>query len=298
MEDVNESSSESNIRVDGIVDIPDWALHHKYNKKGYDLKMTKNSANNYVSRLGFNLYKLPVGDYTICVEFIPGLLTNVSVSASSSKLNVGQQTTTIFENLYSRTIAQINKSNVSPPEYLMLDLRFDGEASSPALGPAYLIIYGIKGKYSDVPVSVFDQAFVFEKGKMVMEIDLDMNNHAIINSSSLKSVSVINGVYNKSVDQSFVQFSGGGQVIVPLNCKIVKCKIKITETLSSYSPVTVKINNKTVTGTSTKKQSYNIDLDLLEDDIFKVQIIQSGSGLQSGGNLFSKCGVSLLLETT
>ena len=130
-----------------------------------------------------------------------------------------------------------------------------------------------------------------------MQTDLNMNNHAIINSPSLKSVFVINGVYNKSVDQSFVQFSGGGQVIVPVNCKILKCKIKITENLSSYSPVTVMINNKTVTETSTKKQSYNIDLDLLEDDMFKVQIIQSGGGLQSTVNLFSKCVVSLLLET-
>ena len=90
MEDADESSSESNIEVDGIVNIPDWALHHKHNKKGYDLKMTKTSDNNYVSRLGFNLYKLPVGDYTICVEFLPGKMTNVSVNGSSLKLNVGQ----------------------------------------------------------------------------------------------------------------------------------------------------------------------------------------------------------------
>ena len=69
MEDVDESSSESNIEVDGIVD--SLVSPHEYNKKAYDLKMIKNSDNKHVSRLGFNLFKLPVGDYTVCVEFFP-----------------------------------------------------------------------------------------------------------------------------------------------------------------------------------------------------------------------------------
>ena len=61
MEDVNESSSEERIRVDGIVDYANSP--HEINKKAYDLKLTKMSDNNYISRLGFNMYKLPKGDY-------------------------------------------------------------------------------------------------------------------------------------------------------------------------------------------------------------------------------------------
>ena len=297
MENFNESSSENGIRVDGIGDLK--KSPHKVNKKAYNLKLTKHSSNNYVSRLGFNMYKLPEGEYTICVEFLPVTMANVSVNAVSSSLNAGLQTTTTFtKGRYTRSIIHMHKYKISPPEYLMLDLHCRGSRSSPALGQAYLIIYGVSDYHSDVHSSVFDQAFVLKISGLVMQTYLNMNNHPIINSPSLRSVFAINGVYNKSVDHSFVQFSGGEQVMVPVNCKIVKCKIKITETLSSYSPVTVKINNKIVTGTNTRKQSYNIDLNLQEDDTFKVQIIQSGGGLQSSVNLFSKCVVSLLLETT
>ena len=291
MEDVNESSSESGIKADGIVNYANSP--HKFNKKAYDLKLTKNSNNRYISRLGFNMYKLPQGEFTICVELFLVNFLPISLSAVSSSVNVGSQKTTAH-----RTIIHIHKYKISPPEYLILDLHCRGSPSSPSLGQAYLIIYGVSGYHSDVSPTVYDTPYILGSSSVIMQTHLNMNNHAIINSSSLKRVFVINGVYNKSVDQSFVQFSGGGQVIVPVNCKILKCKIKITENLSSYSPVTVMINNKTVTGTSTRKQSYYIDLDLLKDDMFKVQIIQSGSGLQSTINLFSKCVVSLLLETT
>ena len=162
MEDVNESSSESNIEVDGISDLE--KSPHKHNKKAYDLKLKKTSGENYASRLGFNMYKLPEGEYTICVEFFPVKMTNVSVNAVSSSLNIGQQTTTLFtQEGYARSIIHMHKWQISPPEYLMLDLHCEGKTP---IGQAYLIIYGIKGKYSDVPKNVFDQPFVFETGKM------------------------------------------------------------------------------------------------------------------------------------
>ena len=63
MEDTNESSSENNIEVLGIIDFPDSP--HQINKKAYQLKLLfeKGSPYQYRSRLGFNLYKLPVGYY-------------------------------------------------------------------------------------------------------------------------------------------------------------------------------------------------------------------------------------------
>ena len=192
MEDVNESSSESNIEVDGIVDLE--KSPHEHNKKAYDLKLKKNSGENYVSRLGFNMYKLPEGEYTICVEFFPVKMVNVSVNAVSSSLNIGQQTTTLFtQEGYVRSIIHMHKWQISPPEYLMLDLHCEGETPT---GQAYLIIYGIKGKYSDVPKNVFDQPFVFESGKMVMETDLDLNGKKLLKYP--KSKAVIMGDYKKA----------------------------------------------------------------------------------------------------
>ena len=292
MEDVDESSSESGIQVAGIVDYANSP--HKFNKKAYLLELVKRLDNTYISRLGFNMYKLPQGEFTICVEFIPVGFLPISVSATSSSVNVGLQKT-----VGHRTIIHIHKYRISPPEYLMIDLHCRGSPTSPRLGQAYLIIYGVSGYHSDVSPTVYNAPYILGSSSMIMQANLNMNNHTIINSPSIRNVFVINGFYNRSVNSTQVLFSGGNQVIVPVNCKIVKCKIKITETLSSYHAVTLKINNKIVTGgTNQRSQTYNVDLKLFEDDTIKVVIIQSGSSLQSTINLFTTCVVSLLLETT
>ena len=51
MEEVNESTSENNIIVDGIKDFP--ASPHDANKQAYIFGMGKGSQNRYLSRLGF-----------------------------------------------------------------------------------------------------------------------------------------------------------------------------------------------------------------------------------------------------
>ena len=68
MEDVDESSSETNIVVTGIVDFQQSP--HKINKKAYALKINKRSSDNmFLGRIGFNMFRIPEGEYTICVEF-------------------------------------------------------------------------------------------------------------------------------------------------------------------------------------------------------------------------------------
>ena len=71
MDDVDDSSSEKNIQVLGIVDFSESP--HQINKKAYYLKLLfdKSSPNQYQSRIGFNLYKLPIGYYTTVVEWFP-----------------------------------------------------------------------------------------------------------------------------------------------------------------------------------------------------------------------------------
>ena len=80
MEDTDESSSENNIEVLGIVDFPNSP--HQINKKAYQLKLLfeKGSPYQYRSRLGFNLYKLPVGYYTMVVEWFPPEMNELSVN--------------------------------------------------------------------------------------------------------------------------------------------------------------------------------------------------------------------------
>ena len=193
MEDVDESSSESNISVTGIVDFQQSP--HKINKKAYALKIDKRSSDNmFLGRIGFNMFKIPEGEYTICVEFFPGKMDGVNVNAQSTSLNVNRQATKVFAN-YSRSIIHMHKWRISPPEYLMLDLKWQGKAEDVSPEDAHLVIYGVKEFQPDVESAVFDSPFVIENGVMVMETDLDLNGKRLLNYP--KSKAVILGQYQK-----------------------------------------------------------------------------------------------------
>ena len=193
MEDVDESSSESNIVVTDIVDFQQSP--HKMNKKAYALKIDKRSSDNmFLGRIGFNMFKIPEGEYTICVEFFPGKMDGVNVNAVSTSLNVNRQATKVFVN-YSRSIIHMHKWRISPPEYLMLDLKWQGKAEDSSPGDAHLIIYGVKEFQPDVESAVFDSPFTIENGVMVMETDLNLNGKRLLNYP--KSKAVIFGQYQK-----------------------------------------------------------------------------------------------------
>ena len=175
MEDTDESSSENNIEVLGITDFSDSP--HQINKKAYSLKLLfeKGSPNQYQSRLGFNLYKPPVGYYTMVVEWFPPEMNEISVTAQATTISISNHTTKTFEK-YTKTVIHFHRWGSSPPQYIYLDLH--GTVRNPSLMTiGHLIVYGVKETISNVDPSVYDTAFVIENGKMVMETDLSLNGH-------------------------------------------------------------------------------------------------------------------------
>ena len=80
----------------------------------------------------------------------------------------------------------MHKWHISPPEYIMVDLKCVGSPTTANEGQAYLIIYGIKGNHLDVPADVYDSPFIFENNKTVMETDLDMSNKKIENCFNIR----------------------------------------------------------------------------------------------------------------
>ena len=161
MENADESSSENNTIVDGIVDFS--GSPHNVNKKAYKFKMGKDAQNEYSSRIGFNMFKLPEGEYTLAIEFFTPSTTNLSVSVVSTSLNIGQQSTKLFVN-YSRSIVHLHKWSITPPEYIYIDMHCQGTASSSTQGVGYLNVYGVKGSQSNVDSDVYDTAYVVENG--------------------------------------------------------------------------------------------------------------------------------------
>ena len=178
MEDTDESSSENNIKILGINDFSNSP--HQINKKSYQLQLLldKDSPNQYRSRLGFNLYKLPVGYYTMVVEWFPPEMSEISVTPQGTMISISNYATKTFEK-YTKTVINFHRWGSSPPQHLYLDLH--GTVSNPSfLTIGHLIVYGVKETLSNVDPSVYDTAFVIENGKMVMETDLSLNGHNLI----------------------------------------------------------------------------------------------------------------------
>ena len=176
MEDADHSSSENNIVVTGIVDFA--ASPHEINKKAYEFTLVKDTdgSNDYRSRIGFNLYSLPLGYYTIIIEYMPPEMTNVIVTVQGTTINIASQMTKTFDN-YTKTLIKFHNWRKSTPDYLFINLH--GKTTSSTTG--HLIVYGVKGYVSSVEPKVYDTAFVVENGKMVMQTNIDLNNHKIIN---------------------------------------------------------------------------------------------------------------------
>ena len=179
MEDVDESSSENNIEVTGIVSY--GASIDQMNKKAYQLSLVKDSdSNNYRSRIGFNLGSLPIGYYTFVCEFFPPVMTNVSVTALGTTISINNQTTKTFST-YTKTLVQFHRWNSTPTQFIYLDLHGSVSSNNPRV-LALMVVYGVKGYFPNVPSSVFDQVYVVDNGRVVMQTDLDLHWYRLMNN--------------------------------------------------------------------------------------------------------------------
>ena len=241
MEEVDESSSESGITETAIVDFPNSP--HLYNKKAYAFKVAKDDTNLFAGRLGLNMFQLPEGEFTLCIEFFPAKMTGVSVNVVSASLNVGKQTTKKLPN-YSRSIVHLHKWRISPPEYIFLDLKWQGTAQDLSKKGAKLIVYGIAGSHDDVPSDVFDAPFAFEGGAMVMQTDLDLNNHQILNSNLKNNFMLIGRVRSSKSGTNILFDNYFNDIVIPIRCKLIKAFSQILSKTSSFPQLTLILVGK------------------------------------------------------
>ena len=92
----------------------------------------------------------------------------VTLSAVSTSLNINQQSSKLFSKYSRSAIIHFYKYDITPTEYIYLDMICQGIESSPAQGVGHLIIYGIEGQQNDVSSDVYDAVFGIENGKMSM----------------------------------------------------------------------------------------------------------------------------------
>ena len=181
LSDQDESSSERNIIVHGIQDFN--GSPHK-NKKAYDIDLIYTSGTrNYDSKIGINLYPLPVGKFTIVMEYYFPEDINISLLAEASTAIINNQTITNFPS-YKKQLVQINQQTKDTPDYLFFTIRGSGTSATNPEG--YLVFYGAKEWVDTVPSEIYDHAletgmFEYDNGNMKMYHDIDMDNNKIIN---------------------------------------------------------------------------------------------------------------------
>ena len=181
LNDPNETSSEYNITVEAFTDFNESP--HK-NKKAFEITLQKDvGTNDYRSRMGFNLYPLPLGTYTIIFEYYFPENTNIQLSCQSTTAYVHKQIQKNFTD-YSKLLVQINNNSKITPDYLFFTIHGTAVVSNPE---GYIIVYGVKDWSDSVDSSVYDDAFYvqmfeYKNGDMQMQTDIDMNTHKIKNN--------------------------------------------------------------------------------------------------------------------
>ena len=110
------------------------------------------------------------------MEYFPLEMTNVIITAQGTTIFIKNQTTRTFGN-YVKMSVQFHNFTKTTPDYIFINLH--GRATSKTI--AHMIVYGVKGYVSNVDPKVYDTPYVVENGKMMMETNLDLNNHRITN---------------------------------------------------------------------------------------------------------------------
>ena len=212
--DPNELSSERDIIVHGLVD---FDLSPHVNKKAFDIDVVYTSGSKrYNSKIGVNLYPLPIGNYTLVMEYFFPENISISLVAQATKVIISKQTRANFPEYKQITVHFVKSSNPLS-DYMYFYIRGGGTTSTNPEG--YLIFYGAKGFLDVVPPKIYSHPlnsgmFLFDDDKMKMNMDLDLNGHALV---GVQNSFFIHGYFEKSQNPIDVVFQFTNQII-PMNC--------------------------------------------------------------------------------
>ena len=213
--DPDELSSERDIIVNGLVDF-DQSPHT--NKKAYDIDLVYISGiRRYNSKIGVNLYPLPIGDYSLVMEYYFPENIDITLVAQATKVQIVKQTRESFPN-YKKIIVQFTKSSILLSDYMYFFIHGGGTTSSNPEG--YLIFYGVNSLTDDVSPQIYSHPlntgmFDYEDDKMKMKMDLDLNGHALV---GVQNSFFIHGYFEKSQNPIDVVFHKFTNQIIPMDC--------------------------------------------------------------------------------
>ena len=248
--DADESSSERNIIVNGIVDF-NGSPHKNKKAKSVDLVYTPRT-HNYDSQIGINIFSLPVEKYTIIMEYFWPENGGISLSCESSTAVIKKQTFKKFSD-YTKILVQFVQRSQDTPDYLYFNIR--GSASTDSNPEGYLVFYGLKGLVDLLPPQIYDSAlessmFELENGTMKMNMDLDLNNHSMINTSF---PFLITAKYDKNAEPHRVLFNGVNVTTFPYKCTLHEVLVDLKPNDQNDYQITLHILTRDRFGSLTSK---------------------------------------------
>ena len=209
MDDINEISTEYGLIADKI-DVLQWSPHS--NKKVLYFRANKDGSNNYRYRLGIQMSRASTTANTIAIEQLftsENYWNKAQITINGTAIAIDSYHTTKFsftvgntKYYYTKTIVQLKKiGGVS--HYLYYTTHIDNVSPSAAARTGlYVLVYGVDSFLSDVDSSVYNLT-PFNIGtddKMKMLIDLDMNNHSIVNvSDPINDTNAVNKLYSDTI---------------------------------------------------------------------------------------------------
>ena len=200
MNDVNEWSSEYNVKVESFSDLSESP--HSWDKRVLNITPVK-SGRNYRFRLGLQMFRMKTNkSYSLIVElynrdyktwqrqqtFVDG--TGMWV-INHNTIKYQCQYESSGDLYYSKTLIKFKKTSSSPPIFVYYTVHFDDNGGDMNTYPkefknqVYIVAYGIEGLTDHVDPEVYDahEAFEIDKTKMKMLVPLDMNGKKIINTN-------------------------------------------------------------------------------------------------------------------
>ena len=168
-----------------------YNLLHRINHQTYLFRIKKDPPDSYNCRLSIDLRYLPTGTYTMVFEmkFFPQIdHDKVSVNATSSSLNQVSTKTRVINfdyGYYSRSIINFQKLFTNPGvDDLDIDLHLslkDSVSPKPDKTPINVIVYGVRGTHSDIPIQTWDKLYDINNSILEFEVPINMNGKAITN---------------------------------------------------------------------------------------------------------------------
>ena len=140
---------------------------------------------NYDSQIGINIYPLPIGKFTIIMEYYYPENIGITVSCQASTAIINKQISKNFSD-YIKLLVQFEDQTKQTPDYLYFNIRGSGTTSTNPEG--YLVFYGMTEWLDSVDPKIYDHAlessmFEYDNGNIKMNTVLDMNNNKITNLS-------------------------------------------------------------------------------------------------------------------